>query len=97
MKKIDEIRNYLIEEINQNGLKSKEHKNVCKVLNYTEHSLIIISAITEYVSISTFTYLVGTPIGITSCAIWFEVCLITTEIKKFKSTKKKKEISLVIQ
>ena len=97
MKKIDEIRNYLIEEINQNGLKSKEHKNVCKVLNYTEHLLIIISAITEYVSISTFTYLVGTPIGITSCAIWFEVCLITTEIKKFKSTNKKKEISLVIQ
>ena len=36
LKKIDEIRNYLIEEINQNGLKSKEHKNVCKVLNYTE-------------------------------------------------------------
>ena len=34
LKKIDEIRNYLIEEINQNELISMKHKNICKVLNY---------------------------------------------------------------
>ena len=32
-KKIDEIRNYLIEEINRNELMSKKHKKICKVLN----------------------------------------------------------------
>ena len=36
-KKLDEIRNDLNEEINQNRLKSKKHKNVCRVLNYMYH------------------------------------------------------------
>ena len=31
LKKIDEIRNYLFEEINQNKLMSKKHKKVCRV------------------------------------------------------------------
>ena len=43
LKKIDEIRNYLIEEINRNELMSKKHKKVCRVLNYIEHLLIVIS------------------------------------------------------
>ena len=34
--KIDEIRNYLIEEINRNELMSKKHK-VCRVFNYIDH------------------------------------------------------------
>ena len=33
LKKIDEIRNYLIEEINRNELMSKKHKKVCRLLN----------------------------------------------------------------
>ena len=32
LRKIDEIRHYLIEEINRNGLMSKKHKKVCRVL-----------------------------------------------------------------
>ena len=46
LKKIYEIRNYLIEEINRNELMSKKHKKVCTVLNYIDHSLIEISTIT---------------------------------------------------
>ena len=42
LKKIDEIRNYLIEEVNRNELMSKKHKNVCRVLNCIEHSFILI-------------------------------------------------------
>ena len=34
LKKIEEIRNYLLREINQNELMSKKHKNVCRFLNY---------------------------------------------------------------
>ena len=37
LKKIDEIRNYLIEEINRNELMSKKHKKVCSVLNYISY------------------------------------------------------------
>ena len=39
LKNIDETRNYLIEEINQNELMSKKHKKVCRVLNYIDHLL----------------------------------------------------------
>ena len=37
LKNLDETRNYLIEEINQNELMSKKHKKLYKVLNYIEH------------------------------------------------------------
>ena len=33
LKNIDEIRNYFIEERNQNELMSKKHKKFCRVLN----------------------------------------------------------------
>ena len=68
-KKIDKIRNYLIEEINQNELISKKHKTVYRNLNYMEHSLILISTIIGCVFISDFAFLVGVSVGITSSAI----------------------------
>ena len=80
LKKIDEIRNYLIEEINQNELLSKKHENVFRVFNYTDQSLIVISTITGCVSISAFASLVGIPIGITSSAIVLKICEITAGI-----------------
>ena len=72
-KKIDEIRNYLIEEVNRNELMSKKHKNVCRVLNYIDHLLIAICTIIGCVSISVFASVVGIPIGITSSAIGLKV------------------------
>ena len=65
---MDEIRNYLIEETNHE-LMSKKHEKVCRILNYIEHSLILISTITGCVSFSACLSLVGIPIGITSSAI----------------------------
>ena len=90
LKKIDEIRNYLIEEINQNELMSKKHKKVCGVLNYIEHSLIVISTITGCVSISAFVSLVCIPIGIMSSAIGLKMCAIAAGIKRYDSIIKKK-------
>ena len=46
LKKIDEIRNYLIEEINRNELMSKKDKKISRLLNYIDHWLIAISTIT---------------------------------------------------
>ena len=68
-KNIDKIRNYLIEEINQNELISKKHKTVYRNLNYMEHSLILISTIIGCVFISDFAFLVGVSVEITSSAI----------------------------
>ena len=39
LKNLDEIRNYFIEEINQNELMHKKHKKVCRVSSYIEHLL----------------------------------------------------------
>ena len=68
LKNVDETRNYIIKEINQNELLNKKHKKVYRVLNYVEHFLILISTVTGCISISAFASLVGIPIGITSSA-----------------------------
>ena len=60
-------------------------------MNYIAHSAIIISSITEYVSISAFAFLIGTPIGIEKSAIGLKICVITAAIKKYKSINKKKK------
>ena len=89
LQKIGKIRNYLIEEINRNKLMSKKHK-VWRILNYIDHLVITISAITGCVSISAFTSLVGITIGVISSAIKLKICVITSEIKRKKSIIKKK-------
>ena len=58
MKNIDERRNYLSEEINQNDSMSKKHKKAQTDLNYTEHLLILIFRVSGCVSISAFLQLV---------------------------------------
>ena len=70
---------------------SKKHKKLCWVLSYTEHLLILISTVSGCVSISAFASLLGIPIGITSSEIWLKICVITAEIKKYKSIIKKKK------
>ena len=70
---------------------SKKHKKVCRILNYIDHLLIVISTITECVSISAFASLVGIPIEITSSAIGLKICAITARIRKYKSIIKKKK------
>ena len=52
LKKIDETKNYFLEEIVQNELMSRKHKKVCTTLNYIEHFLILASTITGCISIS---------------------------------------------
>ena len=69
LKNIDETKKYLIEEIDQQGFMSNEHKEVCTMLNYIEHFLILASAVTGCISISAFPSLLGVPIGVMSSTI----------------------------
>ena len=91
LKNIDQTRNYLIVEINQNELMSKKHKKVYRVFNYIEHLLILISTVTGCVFISGFSSLVGIPIGITSSTVGLKICATTAGIKKYKSIIEKKK------
>ena len=83
LKNIDETRNNLTEEINQNELMSKRHIKVCTTLNYIEHFLILSFTITGCVSIYAFSSLVSIPIGIMSSTIGLKICAITATIKKY--------------
>ena len=69
----------------------KKHKKACRVLNYTEQSLIVVSTTTRCVSIFAFASLVGILIGITSSAIGLKIWLITAGVKKYKSINKKRK------
>ena len=75
--------------MNQKKLMSKKHKKVCRVLNYIDHSLIVISSITGCVSISGFASLVGILIRTTSSEIALKICVIVGGVKKYKSINKK--------
>ena len=85
MKNIDETKNYSLEEINQNELMSRKHKKVCTNKNCIVHFVILASAITGCISISSFTSLLRIPIGITSSAIGSKIFAIATGMKKYKS------------
>ena len=69
LKKKNEIRNYLVQEINRHELMSKKHAKLCRVLNYINCLLIATFTITGCVSISAFASLVGIPIRIASSTI----------------------------
>ena len=58
------------------------------VLNYIEQLFILVLAITGSVSFSAFAILVG--IGIAGASVRLKFSVIASQIKKFKSTIKKK-------
>ena len=91
LKKIDEPRNYLLDEIKHDDLISEKYKKTCKYLNYVENVLILVSKVTRCVSIFAFASLVCGPDGITSSAIETKICSITSGIKNYKSIIKKKK------
>ena len=68
-KKIDDTRNYLLEEVKHNKLISKRHKKTCVTLNYFERLLILASTFTGCVSVSASASLVGVPLEFTSSAV----------------------------
>ena len=97
LKNIDETRNYSIEEINQNELRSKKHKQICTTLNHIEHFPILASTITGCVSISAFASLIGISVGSTSSIVGLNICVITAGIEKYKSIIKKEKKSMIKQ
>ena len=91
LRKIDETRNYLLDEIKCNDLMSDIYKKTCKHPNYVEQLFILASTVTGCVLISEFASLVCAPVGITGSAVGINICAIIAGIKKYKSYKKKKK------
>ena len=95
LRKIDEARNYLLDEIKHNYLMSESIKITCKYLNYVKHFLVLAIPITGCVSISAWVSLVVIPVGITSSAVGIKICAISAGIKKYKSLIKIKRKSMI--
>ena len=66
LRRIDETRNNLSEEIKHNDLISENYKKICKYLNYVEKLLFLVSTVTGF---SAFASLICAPVGITSSAV----------------------------
>ena len=64
---------------------SEKYKKVCKLLNYFEHFLVFVFAVSDCVSISAFASLVGASLGIVNSTGGLKNCAIITGIKKYKS------------
>ena len=62
----------------------------------SEHFLILASALTRCISISSFAYLLGIPIEITRSSIGLEIFAITIGIKKYNSIIKKKKHDKIV-
>ena len=76
LRKTDETRNYLLDEIKHNDLMKEKYKNTCKYLNYVEHFLTLPSIMTGCISISAFASLICVPVGIASSAVGIKICAI---------------------
>ena len=85
LKHLDETRNYLLRELQQNKLISKKHKFFWATLNHFEHYLILAS------TVFAFAYSLVIPTEITSSAIGLKICAIAPGTKKCKSMIKKKK------
>ena len=98
LRKIDETRNDLVEEVSHSDLMTENYKKTCKYLSYVKHLLILVSKVTSCVSISAFTSLVSVPGGITSSALEIKICEITAGIKNYKSIimKNKKKLDKIV-
>ena len=74
---------------------SEKYKKGCKILNYFEHVLVFVSAVSRCVSIFAFPSLVGVPAGVGSSVVGTKIWAITAGIKKYiyinKKTSKKHE------
>ena len=89
IKKIDETRNYLFEEISHNDLMYEKYKK--KYLNYVQRLLTLVSTVIGCASIFVLALLVFVPVGITSSAVGIKICAIFAVIKKYLSFIKKKK------
>ena len=91
LRKNNETRNYLLDELKHNNLMSEQYNKTSCYLNYVENVLILASTVTGCISISAFASLVCVPVIIASSALGIYICAITAGIKKYKSIIKKKK------
>ena len=75
---------------------SEKRKKVYRVINYFEHCLIFVSALSSCVSVSELVLLAGVPVGIASSTVRLKICALTIEVKKLIVKKKGEEHDKIV-
>ena len=95
--KNDERRTCLLKEVERNNFISEKHKNVSRLLNYSQILIVLISVISGFVSSSAFASLLGVVVSIASFAVGLKISVITAEILKSVSQLSKKSRKSMIK
>ena len=99
LNKINEIKNYFIAEIKERELMSKRLSKYIASFDYFDKSLIVLSAKSGTISITSFATVTGTPAGIASAGLSLAFSLSTGLVNKLLKTtrnKKKKHNKIVV-
>ena len=68
LKKINEIKDYFVAEINERGLMSKRLSKYIASFDYFDKSVIVLSVTTCSISIASFATVIGAPVGMGSAS-----------------------------
>ena len=85
---INEIRDYFIAEIKERELMSKRLGKCIASFDYFGKSVIILSATSEVISITSFATITGAPVGIASASFSLAFSISTRIVKKLLKTKR---------
>ena len=98
LNEINKIKDYFEFEIKEREAVIKKLSKYTAALDYTDKTLIVLSAASRGISIVSFTNVIGIPAGVISASLTLVFSLITGIIKKLlkETRKKKKEHSKII-
>ena len=88
---ISKIENDFIQEINQRKSCSKQLNKYVTTFDYIDKTLIVLSATSSWVSIISFTSIIGAPVGIASASFTLIFSVTTGIIKKLLNITGKKK------
>ena len=97
LNKINEIKDYFVAEIRERELMSKKVSKYIASFDYFDKSLIISSATSGSISVTSFKNVIGAPVG-TASASFSLVFLISTKIAKklLKTMQNKKQSTIML-
>ena len=97
LNKISKIKDYFSSEIQERKTMSKKLSKYIAAFDYTEKTLIVLSATSGGISIIYFTSVIGVPAGLASASFTLVFSLTTRIIKKLlKVTRKKKKHNKIV-
>ena len=92
LNKINEIKDYFVAEIKEKELMSKRLSKYIAFCDYFDKSLIVLSATSGSISITSFATIIGTSVGIASASLSLTFSLSTGIVKKLLKTTRNKKI-----